>query len=278
MRHQTTTRITNSTILFILVFVCFNMVAKADNSVRISNKTQQLQTNNEWQTLIDKAQFDRVINTSSAILQIDNNNQDALFYQALALHLSNQQDQAKALFHQILNQHQQKSSHISLFRVGMCHFYLGQLAKSIVAFKHHLKTDNADAQTYKMLGYALARNNQHQAALEAFNQVLNHHQDHSIYYNRGLVHFALKDWKSAAQDMKRSIEQKPKFDLPYYNLVTIYVLMEQPKQALMWLNTLLSQRITNLTRLQQDPALTQFIQSENYVRLLKRYKLDSEPH
>ena len=273
-------------IIFLSYFLCSGVYANNStaSSTFINNQAPRtlaanhlLQTNNEWKKLLDQSQFERVISTAQAIVKIDANNQDAIYYHALALQLSNRSEQAQPLFANLVDQHQRQANHINLMRLGLSQFYLGDNRAAIDTLGQVAAKQHAPLKAQLYLAYALARNNQLNLAIAAFDKVIAKHQGHSVYYNRGLAHFAANNLAQAAKDMRLTIEQKPDFHQPYYDLITIYVKLSQPKQALMWLNTLLARRETNLAQFRQDPALEQFIQSSGYQNLVKRYELDSEP-
>ena len=229
---------------------------------------------NDWEKLIEQQQFDRVLNTANAILNIDSNNQDALFYQALALYESEREDLATPYFNHLIDQYNQQTNQISLYRLALSHFYLGNNRQAAYLFDEVLHEPKPPIKAQVMRAYALAKDNQLQRAVKAFNQLIKQQPSHSLYYNRALVYLGLNKLDAAKSDLQKAIEAKSDFHLPYFDLISIHVLQENPQQALIWLEKLLGKRESNLARLQQDPILTDFINSEPYLALLKKYKIN----
>jgi tetratricopeptide (TPR) repeat protein len=226
-----------------------------------------------WETLLKNKAFDQIQSNAHAILKIDSTNQDALYYQAVAFYKSYQRDKSAERFKQLILLFEQNPNTISSYRHAMIHYYLGNNVQAIQLLnKTVLQKDSPlDAQTH--LGYAYAKIGEFKAAIKAYDAVIKHTQDHSIYYNRAMAYYGAGQQQAAAKDMENSIKQKPSFHLPYYDLIALYVTLKQPKKALKLLDTLLARGEKNLSRLTQDPDLKTFVVDEAYVKLLKKYGL-----
>ena len=262
----------NMTIAKLMVVMCVSFTTIA--TVVTYSNTANAQVNNDWQKLINNQHFDRILNTADAILQIDSNNQDALFYRALALYQSGQEELAIPYFNHLIDQNLRRANHISAYRLALCHFYLGNNQKAIVLFKKVLSQQAPPYEAQLMLAYSLARDNQLKAAVAIFDQLLAQQKNHSLYYNRALAHWELNQLAAAKADLRSAINAKPEFHLPYFDLISICVLQEQTDEALQWLDKLLANREINLARLQQDPVLVDFITSDAYLALLKKHKIN----
>ena len=129
------------------------------------------------------------------------------------------------------------------------------------------------AKAQETLAYALAKNNQFKQAAEVFSQLLTKQPSYSLHYNRAIVYWELKDLSAAEKDLKSAIALNGDFKLPYFDLISIYVTQNKTAKAYSWLETLLMKRDVNLSRLQQDPILTDFTTSEQYQALLNKYNM-----
>jgi|GEM_PF-4525402 len=227
-----------------------------------------------WERLIEQRNFNEILTKTNQILTIDEYNQDATYYRAVALYKSRQREESRTLFNQIVAQYQLETNAISLYRYAMSYYYLGDNAQAITLLGKVVTQNRSRISAETHLGYAYAKLGQYQAAIKAYTNVIKHIQNHSIYYNRALAHIGEGQLKAAGKDMERSIQHKPEFHLPYFDLIAIYVALKQPQKALEWLETLLARKVSDLSRLQQDPDLKAFVASDAYIQTLKKYGVD----
>lgn len=256
-----------------VIYLAVLALTIASFSVYPQSQNTPQQTTNEWQKLLNKQQFDRLISTSNAILQIDTNNQDALFYQGLAYYHSEREDLAIPFFTSLINQHHQQINHIGHYRLALSHFYLNNNQQAIELLNTILTESYPPAKTQETLAYALAKNNQFTQAAEVFSQLLAKQATYSLHYNRAMVYWELNDLAAAEKDLKSAIALNENFQLPYFDLISIYVAQNKTVKAYNWLEMLLKKREVNLSRLQQDPTLTDFTTSEQYQALLTQYNM-----
>ena len=259
--------------LITYLILCLNFIGYNAYSQNIQNSSP-----NEWQKLLDKEQFDRIINTANAILQIDYNNQDALFYLALAYQQSENQELAIPLFKNLVNQHQLHINHISHYRLALCYFYLNENQQAIKLLNQVLAQKNPPSDAQVTIAYALAKNQQLEESAKVFDQLIATQENYSLYYNRALVNWELKNLKATEQDLLKVLALNPDFKLPYFDLISVYVMQSNPTSAYKWLEELLQKRDVNLARLQQDPILTEFIATKQYQDLLEKYNMRDEKH
>lgn len=251
--------------LSICLLICLNSIGY--------NAYGQNNSPNEWQKLLNKEQFDRLINTANAILQIDNNNQDALFYLAMAYHQSENQELAIPLFRNLVNQHQLHINHIGHYRLALCYFYLNENRQAIKLLNQVLAQKNPPQNAQVTIAYALAKNKQLEESAKVFDQLIATQENYSLYYNRALVNWELNNLKATEQDLLKVLALNPDFQLPYFDLISLYVMQNNPISAYKWLEELLQKRDVNLSRLQQDPILTEFIATKQYQDLLEKYNM-----
>jgi len=247
-----------------LVFIIF---------LSLSHKTSATKINS-WEKLVEQRHFDDIIAKANKILQLDKANQDAIYYQAVALYKSRQREKSAELFKQLVAHYQQNTNAISLYRYAMSYYYLGDNVQAIKLLSKVVDDGNAPIEAELHLGYTYAKTGYYLRAIKAYDNVIKHIQNHSIYYNRALVHAGAGQLKAAAKDMEKSIQHKPDFHLPYFDLISIHAALKQPQKALNWLDTLLARKITDLSRLEQDPDMKAFIASDAYLSILKKYGLD----
>ena len=98
-------------------------------------------------------------------------------------------------------------------------------------------------------------------------------ENHSLYYNRALVNWELNNLKATERDLLKVLALSPDFKLPYFDLISVYVMQGNTISAYKWLEELLQKRDVNLSRLQQDPILTEFIATKQYQALLEKYNM-----
>lgn len=235
---------------------------------------QQSPATSEWQKLLNKREFDRIINTANAILQIDSSNQDALFYQGMAYYKSEREDLSVPFFINLINQHQSQTNQISHYRLALSHFYLHNSQQAIELLNKILADKNPPHNAQLILAYALAKDSQFEEAANEFDRLLAYRPTYSLYYNRALVYWELNQLSKTIQDLKSAVALNADFQLPYYDLISIYVMQDETQKAYQWLESLLKKRDANLSRFHQDPVLTDFIKSAEYQALLTKYNMN----
>ncbi|KAM9971524.1 hypothetical protein ACTFIW_011503 [Dictyostelium discoideum] len=100
---------------------------------------------------------------------------------------------------------------------GTSNAFLGQLNEAINDFSRAIELDNTSSDAYKRRGQSKVAKSMEQEALEDFNQAVafDKEDDYDIYYNRGLLHYQMRNYERALKDFKKVTSIEPSHKLAW---------------------------------------------------------------
>lgn len=127
----------------------------------------------------------------------------------------------------------------SSFTEGMKYFMLEEFQKATEEFKNNLKFFGESASVYFMLSKAESAINQNENAIVSAQKAVNGDKN-NFYYIQNLAEIQIKArlFGEAAQNFKKLIKLKPEISQNYLKLSDLYILDENPKDALKILSEL----------------------------------------
>ncbi|KAF2074595.1 hypothetical protein CYY_004102 [Polysphondylium violaceum] len=90
---------------------------------------------------------------------------------------------------------------------GTSFAFIGELQNAIRDFTKAIELDNTSSDAYKRRGQSKVALGQEYEALEDFNQavVFDKTNDYDIYYNRGLLHYQMRNYERALKDFRKVV-------------------------------------------------------------------------
>ncbi|EGC40514.1 hypothetical protein DICPUDRAFT_146678 [Dictyostelium purpureum] len=100
---------------------------------------------------------------------------------------------------------------------GTSNAFLGDLDEAIYDFSKAIELDNTSSDAYKRRGQSKVARGMEYEALEDFNQAVafDKESDYDIYYNRGLLHYQMRNYERALKDFKKVVSIEPQHTLAW---------------------------------------------------------------
>eukprot|EP01133_Synstelium_polycarpum_P009737 gene9737-11372_t len=116
---------------------------------------------------------------------------------------------------------------------GTSNAILGNLDDAIFDFSRVIELDNTMADAYKRRGQSRVAKGFEIEAMEDFNQaaVFDKDNDHDIYYNRGLLHYQLRNYERALKDFRKVVSIEPTHKLAWNRIGLCLNVKGCPREA-----------------------------------------------
>jgi len=227
--------------------------------------------------------YDGTVAQASEALKIEPDNQAALVLRALGYFQLDQADEASADFNHVLELNQDNQFAKSDQRLELTYYYLGVLhsqagryTEAQAAFQSALEINKGDADAWFQLGQASQGAGEHEAALDAYKQVVRFVPNYTEAYQAmersyralnqtaladyatGMVAFSVKDYQQAASLLEALIEQHPDVLEAYLGVGLSYEKLGARDKAIIALEHYLAERPDDiaarqaLARVRQD--------------------------